>query len=39
MINAKKVLKNIFGAINPKKEKPGKVKDVIVMPVTKTVSK
>ncbi len=39
MINAKKVLKNIFGAINPEKENPGKVNDVIVMLVTKTVSK
>lgn len=39
MINAKKVLKNIFGATNPKKEKPGKVNEVMVMLVTKTVSK
>ena len=39
MINAKKVLKNIFGAINPENEKPGKVNEVIEMLVTKTVSK
>ena len=39
MMNAKKVLKNIFGAMNPEKENPGKVNDVIVIPVTKTVSK
>lgn len=39
MINAKKVLKNIFGAINPEKENPGKANEVIEILVTKTVSK
>lgn len=39
MINAKNVLKNIFGAINPEKENPEKVNEVIEMPVTKTVSR
>jgi hypothetical protein len=38
-MNAKNVLKNIFGIINPEKERPGNVNEVIDILVTKTVSK
>ncbi len=39
IMNAKNVLKNIFGAMNPKKEKPGNVNEVIEMLVTSAVSR
>lgn len=38
-MNAKKVLKYILGTIKPEKEYPEKVKEVMLMPVTKTVSR